>query len=179
MRNWKQIYIMWEWIQIRNLSELTSLHRSLGEPWTEEASKGEENRWEIHHPGKDIVADLQVICKSHYIQPPPPQLWSVNELKSKLETQTSPCCQFSAPLMWPPSNSNLYLEMNKMTSYTLSLCVVPAVNDSDTTDFVVMATLQHLSHGLRSDCPVQCSWCIVFIQFDHHLSNMYITIYLK
>ena len=25
------------------------------------------------------------------------------------QTHTSPCCQFSAPLMWPPSNSNLYL----------------------------------------------------------------------
>ena len=57
-----------------------------------------------------------------------------------------------------------------MTSNTLSLRVVPAVNYSDATDFVVMATLQHLGHGLRSDCPVQCSCslCIVFIQFDHH-----------
>ena len=37
-------------------------------------------------------------------------------------------------------------------------CTVPAVNDSHTTDFVVMTTLQHLGHCFCSDCPGHCGY---------------------
>ena len=80
------------------------------------------------------------------------------------ELCTSPCCQFSAPRIWPPSNSNLYLEDGQLNIEHICIYshkgdlkkAIPAVDDSDTPDFVVVAPFQHLRHCVRRDRPVRC-----------------------